>query len=142
MTNQQEHLQAVLTEFYRAEKAYLEAGGGSFSDIAATLDPECVIHQPASLPYGGEWKGHKGCEAWMKAFAEQWSSMDVKDSELYPSGDVLMSKSHVYAIHRQSGKRLDWPLLQFFRMRDGRILELIPFYWDTATLLQELRDQG
>ncbi len=136
---EQEPSVAVLSRFYEAEKAFLAAGGGDFSEIAATLDPECVIYQPASLPYGGEWRGHEGFEAWMKAFVQQWSSMEVKDSKLYLSGDVIVSKSHVYAINRRNGEPLDWPLLQFFKMRGGKILELSPFYWDTAALVQSLK---
>ena len=57
---------ATLDRFYKEEAAYLAAGGGDFSAIAATLDPECVIFQPASLPYGGKWRGHAGFEAWRK----------------------------------------------------------------------------
>ncbi len=129
---------STLHRFYEAESAYLAAGGGDFSAIAATLDPECVIYQPASLPYGGIWSGHSGFEAWMQAFAQQWSSMEVQDTELYATGDVVVSKSHVYAIAKVTGLHLDWPLLQFFRLRNNRILELRPFYWDTAALLPGL----
>jgi len=95
---------ATLDRFYKEEAAYLAAGGGDFSAIAATLDPECVIFQPASLPYGGEWRGHAGFEAWMKAFVQQWSSMEVQNTELFPHGDVIISKSHVYARSRVSGQ--------------------------------------
>ena len=125
----------TLRRFYAAESAYLAAGGGDFGPIAATLDPQVVIQQPASLPYGGEWRGHAGFEAWMRAFAQQWAAMDVTGSELLTSGDVVVSRSHVHATHRPTGRRLDWPLLQHFRFRGGRILELWPFYWDTATLV-------
>ncbi len=125
----------TLLQFYKAESAYLAAGNGDFSRIAATLDPECVIYQPASLPYGGEWKGHTGFEAWMKAFTQQWSSLEAKNAELYPHENVIVSKSHVYAVLRANGRHLDWPLLQFFRMRNDKILELRPFYWDTAALI-------
>lgn len=41
---------ATLMRFYEAETAYLAPGGGDFGVIAATLDPECVLYQPASLP--------------------------------------------------------------------------------------------
>ena len=133
-TPEREPATATLARFYEAESAYL-AAGGDFSSIAATLDPECVIYQPASLPYGGEWRGHRGFEAWMHAFAQQWSILELKDTELYPNGDVIVSKSHVYAISKATGLHLDWPLLQFFRMRENKVLELRPFYWDTATLL-------
>ncbi len=126
---------STLRRFYEAEGAYLAAEGGDFSLIAATLDPECVIYQAASLPYGGVWRGHSGFEAWMKAFTREWSSLEVRGSEFYPHGDVVVSKSHVYAIARATGRHLDWPVLQFFRLRNDKILELWPFYWDTAALL-------
>ena len=138
-TKTQQPALAILTRFYDAESKYLAAGGGDFSGVAATLDPECVIYQPESLPYGGAWRGHSGFEAWMQAFAQQWSSLEVTDAELYPHGDVIVSRSHVCAIAKGSDLRLDWPLLQFFRLRNSVILELRPFYWDTAALLTALK---
>ena len=138
-TNQQSPFE-TLQRFYKEESAYLEAPENGFAGIAATLDPECVIYQPASLPYGGEWKGHSGFEEWMKAFSQQWDSLEVTSPDLYPHGDVIVSRSHVYAIAKSSGRKVDWPLLQFFRICDGKILELRPFYWDTAALLSALND--
>ena len=137
-TPAQELSTATLLRFYEAESAFLASANGDFSGIAATLDPECVIYQPASLPYGGEWRGHSGFEAWMQAFSQQWSSLEVKDKEIYPQGEIVVSKSHVYAVAKATGLHLDWPLLQFFRFREHTILELRPFYWDTAALLSGL----
>ena len=129
---------ATLRQFYAAESAYLFAAEPDFAPIAATLDPECIIHQPASLPYGGEWRGHAGFEAWMRAFTAVWSSLEVREPELFPLGEVLVSRSHVYATARRDSRKADWPLLQLFRFRNGRILELQPFYWDTAALLASI----
>ena len=67
----------VIQRFYEAETAYLTPGGGDFEALAATLDPECVLHQPASLPYGGEWRGPAGFAHWLQAFGAQWSSLDA-----------------------------------------------------------------
>ena len=75
----------------------------------------------------------------MKAFSAQWSSLEVRNAELYPHEEVIVSKSHVYAISRVTGRALDWPLLQFFRLRHNRILELRPFYWDTAALVAGMK---
>ena len=138
-TQEQQPALETLKRFYEAESAYLASGGGDFSGVAGTLDPDCVIFQPTSLPYGGEWRGHSGFEAWMRAFAEQWSSLEVKDSKLYPNGDVIVSKSHVYAIAKITGRKADWPLLQFFRVQKGKIVELQPFHWDTASMLAALK---
>lgn len=129
----------TLGSFYDAESAYLRAGGGDFAAIAATLDPECVLYQPASLPYGGVWRRHSGFEAWMQSFTRIWASLEVKDPEQIVMGSIVMSRSHVYAERRGSGDKLDWPLLQYFRFREGLIVELWPFYWDTATLIDQLQ---
>jgi ketosteroid isomerase-like protein len=132
----------TLMRFYEAETAYLAPDGGDFRVIAAMLDPECVLYQPRSLPYGGEWRGHEGFEKWMQKLGEQWSSLEVKDPELYPSGDVVISRSQVYAVARATGHRIDWPLLQFFKVRNGKILELRPFHWDTAAMLPAMRKRS
>ena len=129
----------TLDSFYKAESAYLASGGGDFTAIAATLNSECVIYQPRSLPYGGEWRGHHGFERWMRSFTQIWSSLEVTGPEQMLIGDVVISRSHVYAQRRASGEKLDWPLLQYFKFRAGLILELWPFYWDTATLLAQLQ---
>lgn len=68
--------------------------------------------------------------------------MEVRGSEFYTDGNTVISKSNVFAIDRHSGKKIDWPLLQIFKMHNGKILELSPFYWDTATLIRDLKDQG
>lgn len=130
---------ATIQHFYEAEAGYLTPGGGDFEALSATLDPECVLYQPATLPYGGEWRGPAGFERWLKAFNAQWSSLEVRESEFYPVGEkVVFSRSHVYAVARASGQAVDWPLLQFFRMRGNKILELRPFHWDTAAMLPVL----
>ena len=132
MSHKEQQSGETLNRFYEAESAYLAPGGGDFSGAAAALDPDCVIFQPTSLPYGGEWRGHSGLEAWMKAFPEQWSSLEVKNSEFNPNGDVIVSKSHVSAVTKSRGRDADGPLLQFFRVRNGKIVELRPFHRDTA----------
>ncbi|NUB45826.1 nuclear transport factor 2 family protein [Fertoebacter nigrum] len=132
---------ATLMRFYAAETVYLAPGGGDFSVIAETLDADCVLHQPASLPYGGEWRGPEGFRAWMEAFGRVWSHLEVRDPQFFPSGpDVILSRSHVFATARATGKLIDWPLLQFFRIRNDRIAELRPFHWDTATMLPAIGD--
>ena len=141
MTNPASNI-AILNRFFEAETSYIAAGGGDFGPIAATLDPECVIYQPSSLPYGGEWRGLERFEAWMKAFTEQWSSLKATQPEFFPCDDAVTVRSHVHARARTTGTEADWPLLQLFRFRSGRILELQPFYWDTASLLPALLAQS
>ena len=69
----------AIRRFYEAEASYLRPGGGDFEALAAPLDPQCVLYQPASLPYGGEWRGPAGFERWLKLFTgENFGKMLVK----------------------------------------------------------------
>ena len=84
-------------------------------------------------------RSRAGFAAWMKFFAQQWSFLEVRGVELFTVGDVIFSKSHVYAKARATGQDVDWPLLQFFRFRQAKIMELRPFYWDTAAILAAMK---
>ena len=54
--------EAALERLYAAEEAHMAAELPDFSAVATTLYPDCLIRQPAALPYGDEWRGHTGFE--------------------------------------------------------------------------------
>lgn len=131
--------EAAVGRFYKAEAAYMASNFPDFAPIAELLSEDVLLCEPASLPYGGEYRGHAAFERWLRAFRETWSSLDVRGSETFALGDLVFSRSHVYAVSRATGRPADWPLLQYFRIEDGRIAELRPFHWDTAAILPALR---
>ncbi len=127
----------TLGRFYEAGNAYMRADAPDFAAVAPTLDPDCLLRQPASLPYGGEWRGHAGFERWVRAFRETWSALSVRDPQVFDTDDpgVVFSRSDV----RATGRQANWPLLQQVEVRDGRIRVLQPFHWDTVAILAALQ---
>ena len=131
---------AAVQRFYAAEADFMGSEEPDFAHVAATLTENVLLLEPASLPYGGEYRGQDSFERWLRAFAEAWSSLEVRGAETWVHGDIVFSRSHVYATARSTGRAADWPLLQFFRVEDGRVAELRPFHWDTAAMLPALGD--
>ena len=128
----------LLGRFYEAETAYL-TGRGDFSAMAQTLHEDCVMVQPESLPYAGEWTGHDGYRSWMDAFAQVWESLSVTDAQIYIGDDqTLFSRSTVNATAKATGAAVTYPLLQMITIQDERIARIEPFYWDTQTVLHVL----
>ena len=125
----------AVQRFYEAEAAFMASETRDFSRVAATLTKDILLCEPASLPYGGEYRGHAAFEQWLQAFADTWSSMEMHGAQTFVDGCHVTSWSHVYAVLRQTGETVDWPLLQLFRLSDGRIAELRPFHWDTAAMM-------
>ncbi len=68
----------------------------------------------------------------MRMFKATWPSLEVRDSQVVSDGDMLFSRSHVYATSRQTNKQADWALLQQLTLQQGGILDLRPFHWDAA----------
>ncbi|MEU2239103.1 nuclear transport factor 2 family protein [Streptomyces sp. NPDC018338] len=128
---------AVLTGMYAAEAAYLAAGGpgqASFAPLAPYFAPDVVLHQAAALPYGGTWRGHAGLERFFLAMSRVWESFDMTEQEFLATGATTVVLTRVRARARATGRELTFPILQTITVRDGRIAEVRPFYWDTAAI--------
>ncbi|WP_245789103.1 nuclear transport factor 2 family protein [Streptosporangium canum] len=130
---------AVMERFYAAEAAYVAAGGfgkAGYDEVAAHLDPEVVLHQAPGLPFTGTgtWRGHEGMERFLAAFSEVWESMEFLEQEHWGDGDTVVVRNRVRFRARATGREVDTLILQLVTVRDGRMLECRPFYWDPAAV--------
>ncbi|MFJ4780566.1 nuclear transport factor 2 family protein [Streptomyces sp. NPDC088762] len=132
----------LLSRMYAAESAYLAAGGpgaASFDLLAPFFAPDVVLHQADGLPYGGTWRGHAGMERFFLKMSEVWESFDIEGQEFLATGATAVVHTQVHARARATGARLSFPVLQTITVRDGRIAEVRPFYWDTGAIARACR---
>ena len=137
----------VLESFYRAEAVYVASGGadgGDFRGLARCLHPDVVVHQTTGLPFGGagEWRGHRGVQAWMDAFAGTWRSMRVERSRVVTDGDVVVVLLDVAFESRATGRALTTSLVQVNKFTGDRIVEIRPYYWDPAAVSDVCRPRS
>lgn len=141
MTSQRSDSDAVkaLKRFYAAEEEFVVAGAKDFSVIAATLHEDVVMHQAASLPYGGEWRGPAGIAAWMKAMNDVWSKLEHRDVRIFDAGqNTVFTRARAIVTLRANGETVEFPILHQVTIRDDKVITAEPFYWDTAALLKVL----
>ncbi len=133
----------VVERFYAAESVYMNAGGAdagaSFAGMAATLDPDVVLHQSPDLPWGGEFHGHAGYEEWARQMSRAFDQLAVKDAHLFADGDIVVITCRLVTRSRASGETLDLPMAQVVRVRDDRIVEFRPFYWNVPAYRETVR---
>ncbi|MEJ3651492.1 nuclear transport factor 2 family protein [Actinomycetes bacterium KLBMP 9759] len=130
---------AVMDEFYAAEAEYVAAGGAgeaSFDRLAQCLDPDVVMYQAPGLPYSGSgaWHGHDGLQKFVTAFSETWQEMDIVEQQKLADSDTVVVLLHVRLRSRVTGRWLDTSIVQVDKIKDGRITEFRPFYWDPAAV--------
>ncbi|GGS31009.1 MULTISPECIES: nuclear transport factor 2 family protein [Streptomyces] len=127
----------VVTRFYAAESDFVAAGGpgrADFAAIAACLDPDVVLHQAPGLPYSGDWHGSEGIERFMAVMGECWKVVEVLDQRRLVDGRDVVVTSDVRFVARETGRTLETTIVQLIRVRNGRIEEFRPFYWDPAAV--------
>ncbi|MER6299813.1 nuclear transport factor 2 family protein [Kitasatospora sp. NPDC001539] len=96
--------------------------------------PDVVLHQADSLPYGGTWRGHSGMTPFFLAMGAAWESFDMAEQEFLAAGETAVVLTQVRARARATGRELSFPILQAITVKDGRITEVRPFYWDTRVI--------
>ena len=126
--------EGVVQRFYLAEAEYMNAGGGkagaSFAAMAATLDPDVVLHQSPDLPWGGEFHGHAGYEEWARHMSRAFDRLGVEDRRFFTNGDTVVITCRLVTRARATGETLNVPMAQIVRVRGDRIVEFRPFYWN------------
>ncbi len=127
---------------YRAEAEYFAAGGpgsASFALLAPYFAEDVVLHQADGLPFGGAWHGHAGLEKFFLEMSRTWESFEIGEQEFLAVGATSVVLTQVRARARETGRELEFPILQTLRVENGRIVEVHPFYWDTAAIASACR---
>lgn len=124
----------ILKAFYDAEAKYMKErnrdGKADFTVIATVLHPEVVLHQSPDLPFGGQYLGHSGYEEWAIAMSALFDKLEVYDQDFYERRDVVIATCMFKTRSRQNKSQQDLPMVQVVRMKDDKIVEFRPFYWN------------
>ena len=101
------------------------------------LHPEITIHEPASLPYAGSFRGRAGLGDLFQRMGPVWSEFNQAIEFIVgdPSGDVFAVMFRIGYRSAQSGQKIEMQVLELLSFRDGRIADIKPFHWDTKALL-------
>ena len=116
--------------------------GASFADMAATLDPDVVLHQSPDLPWGGRFHGHAGYEDWARQMSRAFDRLGVEERRFFPDGDTVVITCRLVTRARASGETLDGPMTQVVRVRAGCIVEFRPFYWNVPAYREIVGSAG
>jgi uncharacterized protein len=96
----------------------------------AMYDPDVVIHEAPSLPYGGDYSGDDAVARHAQAFNAAWQSLQsINDRSLEPR--FLADGDHLIVLWRQKGASadgeiFDMPAVSVYRMKDGRTINSPP----------------
>jgi ketosteroid isomerase-like protein len=115
---------------------YAAGAQGDFATVVALLDPEVEIIEPDSLPFGGVYRGLSGFQQAMAAIAGTFADFQAIPEHYLAGDDHVAVLTRVTARLVANDAPIAVPVVDFWRVRAGKIIQLRPFYWDTAEVLQ------
>jgi len=120
------------TNVQLVKKIYELGGKGDWAAMSSLFDPDIVVYEANSLPYGGVFHGAAGMGALFQKLNELVSGFLVKTEQFFVSGDDVAAKIRVTGVSRATGEPIDMPVMEVWTLKNGRATSIRPFYWDTA----------
>jgi hypothetical protein len=128
----------LLERMFDVEMQFIRHGSNDVGILGQAFHHEVVVHEPASLPYAGDWSGWQGIGALFARMRRTWSDMKVEDIEAVRMDDLVFMTCKLHMTCRTSAETISQPFAEVLRFKDGLLIEGTPFYFDTSEIVAAL----
>lgn len=104
---------------------------GAYENIVAE---DCVLHEVGVLPYGGVYRGRNLMKETLAGVMAGFDEFECEIRNYLAGGDEVVVHLNISGVGRQSRKPFSVPLMELWRIRDGKVVELRPFLFDAAAI--------
>lgn len=120
------------------QNLYAKAEQGDMQAALQMLDPDIVVHEQESLPYGGTYNGYEGYQQLFTNLMGVWDDFKFNPQQFIDGGDYVIAIIQLQGRAKSTGKSLDMRMLELWQMRDGRGVDCVSLVYDTAKMLELL----
>jgi len=109
---------------------------GGIDALKPFIADDVAVHVPVNMPYGGRayrgWQGYLDVINAVRAF---WANTKLEGSEYAATGNKVIVTSRLKARIAKTGKPYEGPVVEVWELRNGQIVNVTPFYYDTKAIL-------
>jgi uncharacterized protein len=111
---------------------------GNLAQAATYFDPEICIYEPAHLPYGGIYVGHDGFYDLFQQLNQTFDRLIIPPSAIVDAGCAVIAMTTLQGQTRGTNIPVNMPLNEVFVVRNDKVTEVRPFYWDSAAIVDAI----
>lgn len=108
-------------------------------DLAMTYaHPDITVREAPGLPYGKVYMGRQGLVELMEDVGSHWEFLEPLQMRFFAAGEtdeLVVSRVTSRARVRSTGEEVPFLVTEWITVRDGKVADVEPFYWDQAPLL-------
>jgi hypothetical protein len=111
---------------------------GDFESLKKLIDTGAVYNQAAGLPYGGKYNGF-GEWATMFTKVDKYFNLQLINEPIYfsnPGEKKVIANFTIKFTCKKNKKELLMQISELLEFKDGKIITVTPFYFDTKTLTE------
>lgn len=107
--------------------------GGNLDDACGVLDDGFVLHEAGGLPYSGDYHGPAGFRALLSEMARdlELTRGPIRQESL--NDDTVVSR-FALTFTARTGRRVTMNLVEIYRVRADKIVELDVYYKDPSAV--------
>jgi ketosteroid isomerase-like protein len=106
------------------------------AQIMELVHPDIKMPVAGSLPYGGMHIGHDGFLEMGADFAKTWVIIETGVEYVgMDDGRVAVFYNPTFE-SVETGRRVTFKMVEILVVKDGKIAELVPYYFDTVELVE------
>lgn len=117
---------------------FTHSGRAEWERLEPHFAEDMVIHEPKSLPYGGEWRGRDALHRLYAHVMHFWDDPEVAVEAVTESENHAVAVLRFTLTARATGRRIETHVTEVSRMENGKLAEMRIHYFDTAALLDAL----
>ena len=106
---------------------------------ARFMSPDLRVIEPGSLPYGGVFQGPEQLAEFERLFHETWSHHEYEVERYAEAGEYVAVSINLRMTSRANGRQVSSRVAEWWRVVDGKVVEIELFYEDTAAVLHALQ---
>lgn len=131
----------VQSESLNVVKTMAENGvKGNWDLVRQCVSDDLVMHVPAGLPFGRDYRGWDDYLQFFKTFASYFTDIKASDQELVPHGDKVIVMSRLSGRVAKTGKPVSFPIVAVWQVKNGKVVDIVPFYYDTKAICDLLSE--
>lgn len=116
---------------------YAHVHEGDWAAVETFMADDFVIHEPASLPYGGEWRGKDALRRLYAHVMGYWSDPHVEWDELVGGERFTVALLRFTMTSKATGERFTQSVSEVTRFEHGKMAEMRIHYFDAAEVARQ-----
>jgi ketosteroid isomerase-like protein len=113
---------------------------GKLDAAVEYIADDFVCHEAASLPYAGDYRGKEGFLKLFALLGTTWKEFGFKIHDVIGEGDTCAVIETIWG--KIAGKPWEMPVVELWRIRDGKVIEATPYYHDAGLMGKLHRSQS